>query len=121
MDVLIVDDNPRVRGSLARILRRAGLTVDTAENGLHALAALKDRSYRVVVCDIQMPFMTGIELYEELRDAYPDLAERVVFVTAWASEPVVREFLDRSGRRFLEKPFEVSEFLDLVGRVAAQA
>lgn len=119
MDVLIVDDNATVRGSLARILERAGLMVGTAENGLAAFAELRERQYRVIVCDIQMPFMNGIELFEEMREEFPDLARRVLFVSAWTSEPVVRAFLESSGRPFLEKPFELTDFIKMVRRIAS--
>lgn len=117
MDVLLVDDNQRVRTSLARILRRAGLQVGTAENGLQAFAELQLNSYRAIVLDVQMPYMDGIELYEELQAEYPHLAERVVFVSAWAGEPTVRTFLEGTGRPVLEKPFDVMDFIKLVRRV----
>ena len=120
MDVLIVDDNTRVRSSLARILERAGLVVDTAENGLAAYAEVQIHPYRVIVVDIQMPFMDGIEFYEELRVDYPDLARRVVFVTAWTGEPAIRTFLEDTGRPFLEKPFDVVDFVKVVRHIAAR-
>lgn len=120
MDVLIVDDNRRVRSSLARILKHAGLLVDTAENGLAAYAEVQSHPYRAIVLDVQMPFMDGIEFYEELRLDYPELARRVVFVTAWVDEPAIRTFLQDTGRPFLEKPFDVMDFVRLVRRVATR-
>ena len=121
MDVLVVDDNPKVRNGLAKILERAGLLVGTAENGLAAFAEIQKRSYRVVVCDIQMPYMDGLELYEELERQYPEIARRVVFVSAWLGVPEIRQFIEETGRPHLEKPFEMADFVRLVRQVAAAA
>lgn len=121
MDVLVVDDNPKVRTGLAKVLERGGLLVRTAENGLAAFVELQKRTYKVVVCDIQMPFMDGLELYEELKRLDPDAARRVVFVSAWLGEPQIREFIENTGCRHLEKPFEISDFVRTVREVAAAA
>lgn len=120
MDVLLIDDNERVLSSLAKILRQAGLEVRTAENGLAAFQAIGERPSSVIVCDIQMPFLNGARFYEELTHEYPEMAERVLFVTAWAGDRRVKSFLDEVGRPYLEKPFDFGEFVRVVRDVARE-
>lgn len=119
VDILLVDDNRQVREGLARVLRRSGYSVDTAENGLEALADIEERKFRAIICDIMMPVMDGISLYEALQSRHPGAAQRVMFVSAWFDDPQVRTFLEKTGRPVLQKPFEIQDFLHTVGKVAA--
>lgn len=116
MDVLLADDDVRVRDGLAKVLRRYGFRVETAENGLAAIAELQQKSYDAIVSDIKMPFMDGMRLYERLTADFPESAERVVFITAYADDLEVGEFLDATGQPVLHKPFDV---VDLVRAVRA--
>lgn len=82
----------------------------------------QDRSFDVVLCDLQMPEMSGAELYRNIRERWPELAERFVFITGGAFSPEARRFLDESVIACIKKPFHVDEILDLIDmRVAAIA
>lgn len=117
--ILLVDDNHEVREGLARVLRRSGFEVATAENGLDALAKLEGQDYQAMVVDIMMPVMDGIRLFQILEVAHPRLARRVMFVSAWFDDPDVQAFLARTGRPILRKPFEIPDFIRAVEEVAA--
>lgn len=118
--VLLIDDNHEVREGLARVLRRSGFEVATAENGLDALEKLEGTpQYRVVICDLMMPVMDGIRLYEQLEARLPEVARRVMFVSAWFDDPDVQAFLGRTGRPVLRKPFEIHDFIRTVKEIAA--
>jgi CheY-like chemotaxis protein len=119
MSVLLVDDNQNVREGLARVLRRSGYAVATAENGLEALAALEGNRYRAIICDIMMPVMDGIRLYQLIEARHPDATKHVLFVSAWFDDPEVQSFLTRTGRPVLRKPFEIAELIKAVQDVAA--
>ena len=119
MGVLLVEDNHEVREGLARVLRRSGFEVATAENGLDALAKLEGEAFRAVICDIMMPVMDGIRLYQLLEVRHPEVAKHVMFVSAWFDDPEVQEFLTRTGRPILRKPFEIPDFIRAVQEVAA--
>lgn len=114
MEALLIEDDTDVQRSLRKVLERAGFQVITVENGLAALAELRARQFAVLVCDIRMPFMNGIELFRELQDQYPDVTRRVVFITAWANDPEIRDFLERSDRPWLRKPFDLGALLATV-------
>ncbi len=117
--VLLVDDNQNVREGLARVFRKSGYTVATAENGLAALVALEGNRYGAIVCDIMMPAMDGIRLYQLIEAHHPDAAKRVLFVSAWFDDPEVQAFLTRTGRPVLRKPFEIGDFIKAVRGVTA--
>jgi CheY-like chemotaxis protein len=119
LGVLLVDDNPDVREGLARVLRRSGFEVATAENGLDALAKLEGEEFRAVISDIMMPVMDGIRMYQLLEVRHPEVAKHVMFVSAWFDDPEVQDFLTRTGRPILSKPFEIQDFIRAVEEVAA--
>jgi two-component system NtrC family sensor kinase len=119
LSILLVDDNHEVREGLARVLRSSGYTVATAENGLEALTALEADQYRAVICDIMMPVMDGIRLYQLIQARHPDATKHVLFVSAWFDDPEVQSFLTQTGRPVLQKPFDISDFLKAVQEVAA--
>lgn len=119
LTVLLVEDNHEVREGLARVLRRSGYDVATAENGLDALAKLEGGEFRAVISDIMMPVMDGIRLYQVLEVRHPQVAKHVMFVSAWFDDPEVQAFLARTGRPILRKPFEIPDFIRAVQEVAA--
>jgi CheY-like chemotaxis protein len=118
MDVLIIDDDKDVRSLHTTALEKAGYMVKSVDNGLAALAELQQHEYQVIVSDIGMEILQGDQLFEEIRKLYPRQADRVIFVTGWANEPWMRDFLQKTGRPFLAKPVDQAEFVEAVARVA---
>ena len=114
MEALLIDDDTDVQRSLQKVLERAGFQVVTVDNGLAALSELRVRQFAVLVCDVRMPFMNGMELFKELKEQYPDAAHRVVFITAWATDPEIKDFLEESDRPWLRKPFDLGALLATV-------
>lgn len=115
--VLIVDDEPVVLKALKRILKQH--EVELAHSGKQALERLLDKreEYDVIVCDMMMPEVSGLEVYQRLDAEAPDLALRMVFMTGGAFTPAAREFLALHKDRWLEKPFDRQRVLDLVQEV----
>ncbi len=114
MDVLIVDDDTNVRRAYTKILEREGFMVTAVDSGLAAFTELQQKTFRAIVCDIQMPFLGGESFYQQLEQAFPPMASRVVFATAWAGEENTRRFLEETGQPFLGKPVELAELVDAV-------
>ncbi len=114
VDVLVVDDDADVLRAHRRILERAGLTVKCADNGLAAYAEIEEHTFRAIVCDLKMPCLGGRSLFEQLEEAYPNAAGRVVFVSGAVFEAATREFLEQTGQPFLAKPADVAEFVEVV-------
>jgi CheY-like chemotaxis protein len=120
--VLIIDDQPEVRGVMVRVLVQAGYSVEGVADGMEALDALGKRRFKAIICDLKLPFVGGEEFYTQLRATMPDLAERVLFITG-ASDVASKRFIARSGRPVLQKPYELRDMLriisELVGRPPA--
>ncbi|MFQ5550904.1 MAG: response regulator [Gemmatimonadales bacterium] len=121
MDALIVDDDPKIREIETRVLETAGFMVKCVDNGLAALAELRETNFRVIILDIAMQFLEGTKFFEELAEYYPESAKKVVFVSGMIDDPKVRAFVEKTGQPFLGKPFEVDEFVDLVRRMEDRA
>jgi CheY-like chemotaxis protein len=100
------------------MLRDAGHTVDTAENGRQALDRLAAGAYDVVLSDLRMPVMDGPTLYGALRARHPALLGRIAFVTGDMLSPQMKEFLATTGVPRIEKPFTIEAVKALVARLA---
>ena len=104
--ILVVDDEPMVGRAIERMLGRQHrvLSVTSAGSALTYLA--EEIAPDVIICDLMMPEMTGMELYERLARRTPALGDRMVFLTGGAFTEHAREFLNRVPNPRLEKPFE---------------
>jgi signal transduction histidine kinase/ActR/RegA family two-component response regulator len=112
--LLAVDDE----ALLLKAYRRMLTSHHDIETTLGAKEALRlfgqDRGFDVVLCDLQMPEMSGSELYETVRNRWPELAQRFIFITGGACSPEARQFLESPGLASIHKPFQVAELLDLI-------
>jgi CheY-like chemotaxis protein len=101
--ILVVDDDPLVLRSLAKLFNLEH-DVSAASSGSKALERIRSgETFDVILCDVLMPGMSGIELHAELERLNPKLADAVVFITGGGSREI-EEFLQRSGRPFMHKP-----------------
>lgn len=112
--ILIVDDDPDVLETLADILRAAGHDTQHASNGQDALARISRATFDLVLSDLNMPGMSGPELFAELARSHPDYLTRVAFLTGDTLGDAVAQFLDNATCRFLEKPFTPQDVRQLV-------
>jgi len=116
--VLVVDDDRDVAEALADVLRDIGYAVDIASNGAVALERLQQQPYEVIVTDLRMPVLDGEGLYRALeRQGHPAL-RRVVVVTGDEMNRSMRDFLDRTGVRYVVKPFTIQDVERIVARAA---
>jgi PAS domain S-box-containing protein len=103
--ILVTEDEPDLARILTKILEAEGHRVETAPNGVQALARLGQRTFDLIVSDIRMPELDGPGLYGEVSRRYPDLLSRFVFLTGDILSPETSEFLARTGSARLAKPF----------------
>jgi two-component system response regulator PilR (NtrC family) len=106
-NLLIVDDEPGMRQLLSHVFGRAGHAVRAAENGAKALELLRREPADLIVSDVKMPDMNGIELLRRLREFLPDAG--VVMMTAFATVDTAREAFKLGADDFIQKPFDVDE------------
>jgi EAL domain-containing protein (putative c-di-GMP-specific phosphodiesterase class I) len=112
--VLLVDDDPEVRRAIARTLERAGFTVLTAEDGQRAAALLSEESFDVVLTDVAMPKMGGIELLRVARER--DLEIPILLMTGAPDVNSAIEAVRHGACEYIIKPFESARLLSLVRR-----
>jgi CheY-like chemotaxis protein/two-component sensor histidine kinase len=118
--VLVVEDEPALCRVLERLLAAHEVTAVTrAREGLKKIRA--GGQFSVVLCDLMMPEMTGMEFYEELRRERNDLASRVVFMSGGALTAHAREFLDRVPNLRLDKPIDTIRLHRLVNEAVGVA
>lgn len=105
--ILVVDDHPDVRESLARLLQHAGYTVDTAPNGIQALKVQAERPAHVLITDIFMPEHDGVEIITAFRKQFP--ATRVLAMSGDAPGSAKQDYLEVAelvgAELTLRKPF----------------
>lgn len=111
--VLIIDDDVLTARTLARMLERQ-FEVSMAHDGAEALRLLETNEYDVVVCDLMMPKMGGVEVYRQLDKRWPELLDRTLFITGGAYSPTESELAATLGERLLSKPIPAAT---LRGRV----
>jgi len=116
--VLVIDDEPAFLRAVERLLspEHEVLTALDAEAGWRVM---HESSPDAIFLDVMLPGENGIELFERLEAASPELAERVVFVTGGSARPSVERFLSKVKRPVLRKPFEAARVLALLRRVSA--
>jgi putative two-component system response regulator len=112
--LLVVDDEETIRLALARFLKSRGYDVQTADSGRAALELLGRDAFHLVVCDVRMPGMTGLDLVPKAIAHDPDLA--IVMLTAVNDAPTATEALSRGAMDYLMKPVELADLQQAVER-----
>ena len=119
--VLVVDDEPMIGASIRRTLaaEHEVISVTRAAEALDRLAA--GERFDLVISDLMMPEMTGMDLHEEISRRWPEIARRVVFLTGGAFTARARDFLERSQNRRMDKPFDALLLRALVREMVCEA
>jgi PAS domain S-box-containing protein len=114
--VLIVDDEPAILKTMQRLLGRDHDVVACDDSRKAATLLAEDPAFDIVLCDLMMPNVSGMALYEQLRARAPALAERFVFMTGGATEATARAFLANTSSEQMEKPFNIAHLRATVKR-----
>ncbi len=115
--ILLVDDEPDIRRSIAKFLTRSGWEVDLADSGEEGIRLLQGRDYQAVLCDLRMPGMSGHEFYRWLQDRQNPAIERLIFMTGDVVSPEASRFLLEAGRPVLSKPFGLRDLMEALAQV----
>ena len=116
---LVVEDEPALGEAVADALRDVGFEVDRAADGEQAIASTQARAYDLIVCDLKMPGVNGMAFYQHLAATAPALKRRLVFVTGDVAGTEAEAFLERSGCRWLAKPFRLRDLVRVAREVIA--
>jgi DNA-binding response OmpR family regulator len=113
--VLIVDDEKNIRLTLSQTLEAPDREVDTALNGEEALAKLQEKDVALVLLDLKLPGMDGMEVLRWISENRPDI--RVIIITAHGTVDSAVEAMKRGAVDYLQKPFVPGEIREIVSRV----
>jgi DNA-binding NtrC family response regulator len=105
--ILVVDDDQQLASALQWILADENYLVDVAYDGDEAILKVKAHDYDAVICDLKMPHLRGDAFYLQAKEMRPNLADRFIFITGYATDPAIRHFLIEQEVKFLVKPFPI--------------
>jgi two-component system response regulator YesN len=109
--ILVVDDNPSMAKTLTDIIGIKGFEVYAANSGQEALAFLKNQPVDILLTDVVMPDMNGVELYRETRKISPKLT--TILMTAYAADDIINQGLAEGIKTVLTKPLNIELMLTL--------
>jgi FixJ family two-component response regulator len=110
--ILVIDDEKIIHESCGRVLQEEGFEVETALSGQEALEKLKEKRYNLVLSDIKMPGMSGVETLEKMKKEVPDIT--VVMFTGYSSVETARDTMKLGAFDYIPKPFTPEELLAVV-------
>jgi len=117
--VLLAEDTADIQALLVMLLQKAGLTVDTVDNGAAALRQVRDAQYDIILMDMQMPVMDGLTAMAQLRDSGVD--RPIVALSANASQRDRQRCLQAGANDFVVKPVDVAQLYEVLQRYVSPA
>ncbi len=118
LDLMVLDDEPMVGKRLKVILTRMGCNVETFEDPRVALDRISQKRFHIVVTDVVMGDVDGLQVLDRVRACWPD--SKVIIMTAYAMMAMAREAMAKGAFDFVAKPFEPTEIRAVVARAAAE-
>ncbi|MBI4610629.1 MAG: response regulator [Candidatus Rokubacteria bacterium] len=110
--ILVVDDEPVVAETVAEVLRAAGYEPETSTDSVAAVRQLAAAAYDLIVSDIMMPDLTGLQLLSLIKARSP--SPEVILITGFSTRERAMEALERGAFAYIEKPFDSAELLERV-------
>jgi len=110
--VLVVDDEEAARHNLTHVLRKDGYVVSTAASGVEALSLLERDRFDIVVTDLKMESVDGMEVLEKAKARDPEV--EVIMISGYATPPVAKEAMDKGSFHFFAKPFKLDELRETI-------
>ena len=112
--VLIVDDDIDFSTALSNVLTKKGYETTKAESGLKALEIIKEKAFDVVLMDIKMPVMKGVETFKKLKEIKKGTT--VIMMTAFSVDDLIRDAINEGAYAVIRKPFEIETLVSMIER-----
>ena len=119
--ILLVDDEEPILDLMIEILSDLGHRIDTASNGEEAWRKVREHDYDIVLTDVRMPHMNGIDLYRNLLEIKPEMEHRVIFSTGDLIDNETASFVAEINARTIAKPFDVDQVVAVVEKALEDA
>ncbi len=116
--IMVVDDEPIILDMVTNVLEDMEHNITTSDSGEEALEKIAEhQDFDLIILDMKMPGLGGKELYFIIKEKFPHLTDKIVFSTGDIINPYTRAFLEEIGNRYLEKPFLLSRFQQVIQEV----
>lgn len=116
--ILVVDDEIRIGEAIKKALERSGYQVETAANGTLALEKLKETPFEVVICDLKLPDIDGVQLLREIKES--ELDTTVIMITGYASVESAISSIRLGAQEYICKPFKPEQIREAVSKALKQ-
>ena len=110
--VLIADDDANFCNTLSKILQKKGYAITTAESCQRAIDLVKERPFDVILMDIKMPVMNGVDAYKNIKQIRPSAV--VIFMTAFAVEDLIKDAVKEGAYAVIKKPFDIDAVVNMI-------
>jgi DNA-binding NtrC family response regulator len=110
--LLIVDDDVNFRNTLSKILNKKGYETVSAKDGFSALELIKENAFDVVLIDIKMPVMDGVETYKKMKTIKSDI--KAIMMTAFSADDLIRDAIKEGVYAVVRKPFDVDMIVNMI-------
>jgi len=110
--ILIVEDDEEMKALLRDVIEEEGHKTDSVNNGSEAFRKLVKQSFDLIITDIRMPGLTGLDILPGMRKLHPEVP--IVVITAFGSEEIQRKALERGANAYLEKPIHFQKLRNLI-------
>ena len=115
LNILIADDDSFNQRVIVIVLKKLGIPADTANNGVEVIQALERKPYEIVLMDIQMPCMDGIEATRTIRERWSQ-GPKIIMITGCAPDTYRKRCFDAGANAFLSKPLRIKELINAIER-----
>jgi len=118
--ILIIDDEELIVKSLGKLLEKNGYTVFVAKNGQDALVMVEEESFGLIIADIRMPGINGVETIETINKNLNDRGLEkipIIFITGYADEEIKLKAKTLKPVAYIYKPFDISKLVDKIAEV----
>ena len=111
-NVLVVDDDANFCTTLSKILGKKGYATIKVENGQRAIEVVKEKPVDVILMDVKMPVMNGVEAYKSIKQIRPSAV--VIFMTAFSVEDLVKDVIRDGAYAVIKKPFDIDTVVNMI-------
>ncbi len=115
--ILIIENDEAMRSLLTDFLVEEGFDTDSVSNGYDALRKLTDQSFDLIITDIQMPGLTGLDILPGIKRLHPDAS--VIVITAFGNDDLHRRSFEKGAAGYLEKPIPTHKLRTLIHEVVS--
>jgi CheY-like chemotaxis protein len=115
--ILVIDDEELIIRSLKKLLEKNGFAVFVAKNGQDALIMAEEETFDLIIADIRMPGMNGVETVQAIYEGSKEKKTPSIFITGYADEEIKKKARELEPEAYIYKPFDISDLVDKVKKV----